>query len=111
MYVNLTDPFWVFMFLILTLCFICLGWREKNSIIALIPLVAFLIILVSHFLQTTLLAQNYADAMDKISKSMIWDFLFILLSYLSYLWVDELEVKYKNKKSIDNGLSWFWKEV
>ena len=44
-------------------------------------------------------------------SSITWDFSFILLSYISYLWVDEVEAKYKNKKSIDNSLSWFWNKV
>ena len=35
----------------------------------------------------------------------------ILLSYISYLWVDDIEAKEKNKKSIDNSLDWFWKKI
>ena len=35
----------------------------------------------------------------------------IFISYASYLWVDDVETKAKKKKSIDNSLEWFWKNV
>ena len=43
--------------------------------------------------------------------SMVLDFAFIFITFMSYLWVDELEAKKNNKKSIDNSLDWFWKQV
>ena len=37
--------------------------------------------------------------------------LVILLSFVSYLWIDDIEAKEKKKKSIDDSLSWFWTKV
>ena len=42
---------------------------------------------------------------------MFVDFVFILITFFSYLWVDDIEAKVKGTKSIDNSLDWFWKKV
>ena len=46
-----------------------------------------------------------------LTKSITFDAIMIFLSYVAYLWVDDIEAKEKNKKSIDNSLEWFWKKV
>ena len=46
-----------------------------------------------------------------VTKSLGVDAIMIFLSYIAYLWVDDIETKEKNKKSIDNSLEWFWKKV
>ena len=48
---------------------------------------------------------------ETLSRCIAIDFVFILISFFSYLWVDDIEAKAKNKKSIDNSLDWFWKNV
>ena len=110
-YVDISNPLWLLVILFVNICFIYIGWKEKNSIVTLIPLLAFLTLLVSHFLQITVFSAQYEEVRGTIMSSITWDFSFILLSYISYLWVDEVEAKYKNKKSIDNSLSWFWNKV
>lgn len=111
MYIDLTRPYCLCVLLFLTLCFIYLGLKQKKALITLIPLIAFLAILISHILQITIFTQYYKMVLSNISLSIIWDFIFILLSYISYLWADETETKSKNKKSINNCLHWFWKKV
>ena len=46
-----------------------------------------------------------------ITRSILVDFVFIFLSFISYLWIDEIQAKVENIKSIDNSLDWFWKRV
>ena len=38
-------------------------------------------------------------------------FIFVFLSFISYLWIDDIEAKERKVKSIDNSLEWFWKKV
>ena len=40
--------------------------------------------------------------------SILLDFTFIFISFISYLWIDDIQAKIENKKSIDDSLSWFW---
>ena len=92
-----------------TLLFIILGKEFKKSLLPAICLFIFLTLLVIHSFQATMLK----DAVYKsiVTLSMSVDATMIFLSYISYLWVDEIETKAKNKKSIDNSLEWFWKKI
>lgn len=46
-----------------------------------------------------------------LSRCIVIDFLFVLITFFSYLWVDDIESKFKGTKSIDNSLDWFWKKI
>ena len=39
------------------------------------------------------------------------DFLWLLISFLGYLWIDDIKATKLNKKSYDNSLSWFWNKL
>jgi hypothetical protein len=39
------------------------------------------------------------------------DLILILLSFISYLWVDDIIAKKKKLKSYDDSLSWFWNKI
>ena len=43
--------------------------------------------------------------------TIVFDLIFVLISFISYLWIDDIEAKLKKKKSIDDSLDWFWKKV
>ena len=44
-------------------------------------------------------------------RSITFDLVFVFLSFISYLWIDDIEARAKNKKSLDNSLDWLWKKV
>lgn len=39
------------------------------------------------------------------------DFLWLLISFLGYLWIDDIKAIKFNKKSYDNSMSWFWNKL
>jgi len=106
---DLSNPYTIIGALMLTLIFIILGKEFKKSLLTAIGLIIFVIILVIHTFQLTVLTDVVYRAM--VSISMTVDALMIFLLYISYLWVDDIEAKEKNKKSIDNSLEWFWKKI
>lgn len=107
--VNLSEPYNIIGALMVTLLFIIFGKEFKKSWLPAIPLFIFLALLVMHTFQSTILTEVYYKSM--VTVSMCVDACMIFLSYISYLWVDDIEAKAKNKKSIDNSLDWFWKKV
>ena len=110
MYVlNLTQPATVLIALLITILFIILGKEFKKSLLPAICLILFLGIILIHAFQSIVLTEAYYKVIA--TKSLGIDAIMILLSYISYLWVDDIEAKAKNKKSIDNSLDWFWKKV
>lgn len=106
---NLSQPYAIIGALMITLLFIILGRELKKSVLPAIGLAIFLILLLIHTFQLTILLNPTYRAM--VSMSMSIDAIMIFLLYISYLWVDDIEAKLKNKKSIDNSLDWFWKKI
>lgn len=107
--INLSEPYAVVIALLITVILVILGKEFKKSTLPAIALGIFLVLISIHTAQSFIL-QN---AVDKaiITKSITMDAVMIFISYISYLWIDDIEAKEKNKKSIDNSLDWFWKKV
>jgi hypothetical protein len=110
-YLNITNPLTLFLAVLAIGLLIFLGQEIKKSSVAMIPLVLFLFSLIAHVVQVSSLSQEYAYLSGVLYRSIVWDFVFILITFFSYLWIDDLEAKKNNKKSIDNSLEWFWREI
>lgn len=108
---NLTDPLTLLLVVIATALLVFLGQEIKRSSVAIIPLIAFLGLLIMHLVQVTTLTEELKFLATTLYKCLAIDFLFILTTFFTYLWVDDLEAKKNNIKSIDNSLDWFWKEI
>ena len=108
---NITNPITLVLLLLVTLLLIFLGYELKKSYITAIPLFSFLALLVIHVIQLMTLPVQYNAMGSTLTWCIILDFAFIFISFISYLWIDDIEAKKLNKKSIDNSLEWFWKEI
>lgn len=109
-FIDVANPWILLLVLFLTLCFIYIGKEAKNAYVALVPLIAFLVLIVMHVIQY-LLTNQYFTIGPSIARCISIDFVMIFISYIAYLWIDDIETKAKNKKSIDDSLEWFWKKV
>lgn len=106
---DLTQPSGMLLALCIVVLFIVLGKELKKSYLPAIGLAIFLVSILIHVYQSIVLVDAYYKAIA--TKSLAMDALVIFLSYFGYLWVDDIEAKEKNKKSLDNSLEWFWKKV
>ena len=111
MILNIANPFTLFLIILAVVLLIFLGQEVKKSITVAIPLFAFLILLVLHIVQVSTLSPELASQSGTLYQCIALDFLFILITFFSYLWVDDIEAKANNKKSVDNSLDWFWREI
>ena len=108
---DITNPFTLILMLAATILLIFLAQEIKKSYITALPLFAYLIILIIHVAQLTTLPEEYRYLVSTLARCVAVDFVFILISFFSYLWVDDIETKETGKKSIDNSLDWFWKKI
>ena len=108
---NIASPVTLFLVVLAVALLIFLGQEVKKSIAVVIPLFAFLVLLVIHVTQVATLTEEYANLAGTLYRCIALDFLFILVTFFSYLWVDDMEAKANNIKSIDNSLDWFWREI
>ena len=83
----------------------------KKSMLGAITLFAYLIILIVHVVQLVTLPAEFRYLVSTLSRCLVIDFVFILVTFFSYLWVDDIEAKTFGKKSVDNTLDWFWKKI
>ncbi len=109
--INVANPWVLLLILFIMICLIYIGKEAKNAYVPMMALVAFLILLVMHGIQFLILPIQYENMIPQISSCLLVDFLMIFIAYASYLWIDDIEAKAKKKKSLDNSLEWFWKNV
>lgn len=109
---DVTSPITLLLLLAATVLLIFLGRETKKSFIPALPLVFFLVLLVFHSFQLAHIPElNYDIIRSTILGCITIDLLMIFITFFSYLWIDDIAAKFYKKKSIDNSLDWFWKQV
>ena len=109
---DLTNLLTLVLVLIATILFIYLSQEVKRSMVVAIPMFAFVIDLIIHTIQMLTLTAQYAYLYNVLCINMAIDFVFLLVTFLAYLWADEVEAKAFNKKTIDSkDIKWLWKKV
>ncbi len=109
--IDLTQPLITALCIAAIVCTIYLGHEIKRAIAPAIALILSLILLIIHAMQLFVFGDAYEIYKVVLSTSMLYDFGFVTIGYLGYLWIDDIESKYRNKKSIDNSLEWFWSKI
>lgn len=110
-FINFTNVATLLLALVIFLLIFYLGKTTHKSGILATMLFVFLILLVCHAIELGVMPNVTEEAQYDLSRSLLVDFVFIFLSFISYLWIDDIQAKVENKKSIDNSLDWFWKRV
>mgnify|MGYP003306336035 CR=1 FL=1 len=109
--INLSNPFNVLIALILFVLIVYLAKETKRSNITCIMLLVFLTIIIGHCIEFVVAEDPTGKVTSTLARCIAVDFVFIFLSFISYLWTDDIETKARKLKSIDNSLDWFWKKV
>ena len=108
---DISNPLTLILMLAATVLLIFLAQEIKKSYVAAILLFAYLIVLIMHVAQMATLPEEFRYMLSTLSRCIAIDFVFVLITFFSYLWVDDIEAKAEGKKSIDNSLDWFWKKI
>ena len=112
MFVDLTNPLTTALLVIATALLIFLGREVKKPYVAALPLVFFLVLVLVHSIQLANIPEaNYELERSIVVGSIAVDLIMIFVSFFGYLWIDDIACKFYKKKSIDNSLDWFWKQV
>lgn len=108
---DISNPLTLILMLAATVLLVFLAQEIKKSYVAAIMLFIYLVVLIMHVAQIATLPEEFRYMVTTLSRCIAIDFVFILITFFSYLWVDDIEAKISGKKSIDNSLDWFWKKV
>ena len=82
---DMTNLLTLFLVLIATILFIYLSQETKKSVVAAIPLFAFLIDLVIHTIQILTLKEELSYLYSTLCLNMAIDFTFFFFLFLAYL--------------------------
>ena len=110
-FINFSNSITVLLALLLFVLTLFLGKETHKGAIPAAMLGVFLIILVAHVAELMLIENIEEAVYNSLTTSILVDFVFIFLSFISYLWIDDIQAKVEKKKSIDDSLSWFWTKV
>lgn len=108
---DISNPLTLILMLAATVLLIFLAQEVKKSYIGAMVLFGYLIVLIMHVAQIATLPEEFRYMVTTLSRCIAIDFVFVLISFFAYLWVDDIEAKAEGKKSIDNSLDWFWKKI
>lgn len=108
---DISSPLTLLLMLAATVLLIFLAQEIKKSSVGAIALFGYLIILIIHVVQMVTQPEEYRYLISTLSKCIVIDFVFVLITFFAYLWVDDIEARATGKKSIDNSLDWFWKKI
>ena len=119
--IDFTSPMMEIVALVLFLLCLFLGRNSKSNTSICIVLLCFLTILVGHTIEMTQTADT--DVILKLVKCVTVDEIFTFVSFLSFLWLDKIEIEEEKKqksgngkmkiedKTVEDGLDLFWKKV
>lgn len=109
--INFADPLILLVGALLFVLVLILAKETKRSSIIAIMLFAFTILLILHTITFLTNATLAKEDVSNLIYTMVFDLIFVLIAFISYLWIDDIEAKEKKKKSMDNSLNWFWEKI
>ncbi len=105
---DLTNPMVLLPTLAILLICVAVSKKLKNPYVMLGILIINIVMLLIHFAS---IGKVDIDIEQSLYFSLAIDFSMLLISFISYLWVDNIKSKEDGVKSIDDGISWFWDKI
>ncbi len=97
--INFSNPFSIFIGVVLFVLVLYLAKRkQKRHGLQERCCLLFIGLLVFHTIEFALLGSDSQEVYKAITISAGVDLLFVFLSFISYLWVDDMEAKERKKK-------------
>ena len=109
--INFSKPLSILIGIILFILVLYLAKENKKAWIIGALLFTFIGILLGHTIEFLTIAKDSTVTYSAVTASATIDLVFIFLSFITYLWIDDIEAKNGKKKSIDDSLQWFWNKV
>ena len=89
--INFTNPLILLVITLIYVLILILAKETKKSVIAAVMLFMFVALLVVHTIMYVTGESLSDDILSVITYTMVFDLIFVLLSFIAYLWVDDIE--------------------
>lgn len=104
---NTANPIVILVYTIVISIIIYMSKKYEKPVVPVVMMIYIVLLLIIH--STTKLSDVFSTQTKYIS--IAFDLIFLFLSFISFLWIDEINSKKKKIKSIDDSLAWFWEEL
>lgn len=108
---NTSEPIMIIIYTLLIAAIIFISKETKNPAMLFIVIFAIIFMLINHSVMLEDLKHSKEGGISEIYHCIGMDLIFLLLTFISYLWVDDMSAKKNKKKSYDDSLSWFWDKL
>lgn len=85
--------------------------KSEVATFLIVAIVVFIGLLIYHSVYLNSLPANETELISQAYYCIAIDLVLFLISFISYLWVDDIVAKKKKLKSYDDSLSWFWDKI
>lgn len=110
--VDISDPITLLLLTLGTVLLIFLGKELKKPYVPGLTLFGYLALVVFHVAQIVTLGEAvYAQYHSVLLRCISIDCVMIFVAFFAYLWIDDIACRTHKRKSIDNSLDVFWRNV
>lgn len=109
-FLNTANPV---MILIIVLAMSCIIFIAKETEMAW-PLIVTMVCIAGYLVYHTVSLDKLEQGSEMISTlyhCIAFDLIYMLIGFISFLWIDDIVAKKKKLKSYDDSLSWFWNKI
>ncbi len=99
--IDFTMPFYLLSGVVLFVLCLYLAYKNKTNTIPCIMLLVSVAILAGHSIELAYALS--ADTVMTLVKNIVFDEMFIFISFLSFLWLDRIQVQNMKKKPAKAG--------
>lgn len=101
----------IFIITFATVGVIALARKAEIATLPGILIIVNLGLLLYHSFVLNSVAQSLTEQISHLYLCLAMDFLWLLLSFLGYLWIDDIAAIKFHKKNYDNSFAWFWDKL
>ena len=109
--VNTADPVVLLISLAVLILIIVVSRKTEQTPLLIIAMVVLIVALIYHsvFLEGLVSSEN--ELISQTYYCIAADLVMLLISFISFLWIDDIVAKKKKLKSYDDSLNWFWNKL
>ena len=108
--VNFSNTVTVVLAIILLLLVLYIGKNTQRSWLLAGAVMVFLILFVGHVCEITLIKYMSTEIRNALNTSVIIDFVFVLVSFAGYAWLNYLHSKGENKQVLEENSNFYSKK-
>lgn len=110
LFLNTANPFMIIAIISIMSVIILISRKAEIAWPLIVVMVCITGYLIYHSVRLDMLEKG-SELISEVYHCIACDLIYMLIAFISYLWVDDIIAKKKKLKSYDDSLSWFWNKL